>query len=369
MKILVTGGAGYIGSHAVKALLNAGHDVVVYDNLSHGSEMAIDPRARFVRGSTLDLTQTATVLRLFSIEAVLHFAAFIEVAESMTEPGKYFENNTTGTLHLLEAMKKENCRQIVFSSTAAVYGTPRCIPIPEIEVCRPINPYGRSKWMSEMMIQDYCQLHGFSAAILRYFNVAGAWPTGEIGEDHQPETHLIPRILKASLSGEGKISIYGTRLPTSDGTCIRDYVHVVDLVEAHLLALDKLKPGNCEIFNVGSESGFSVRQVITACEKVTGRKLLIEEHAPRAGDPVELVASSEKIRRVLGWKRKYPDLEQIIDHAWRWHWQYPDGYQKKPHRFQLPSEVQSFTPPPMGAPAQRNLYTVMDPSTMTMGTP
>ncbi len=326
MKVLVTGGAGYIGSHAVKTLLDAGHDVVVYDDLSHGYLQAVDPRAQFVCASTLDLNQLQQTLQRFSIEAVLHFAARIEVAESMVAPALYYESNVTGTIRLLQAMQKENVKKIVFSSTAAVYGNPKQIPIRETEACQPINPYGRSKWISEMIIRDFCQAYQFSAAILRYFNVAGAWPTGEIGEDHKPETHLIPRILKVARDGGEPVKIFGYDYGTPDGTCVRDYVHVVDLAQAHALALESMKPGQLEIFNVGSESGFSVRQVISACEKITGRKLKVEEHPPRAGDPATLVASSEKIRRELHWQPRFASLEKIIEDAWNWHSLHPLGY-------------------------------------------
>ena len=240
-----------------------------------------------------------------------------------------YENNLACTVNLLKAMVQAGVRKIVFSSTAAVYGHPLRFPIEETDVCAPINPYGRTKWMSEMMIQDYCRAHKIGYATLRYFNVAGAWPDGEMGEDHQPETHLIPRILHAALHPEISVRIYGTNYPTVDGTCIRDYVHVVDIAHAHRLALLNVTLGEGHIFNLGSESGFSVRQVIEACETVTGRRLNVIEEARRPGDPAVLIASSEKIRSVLKWKRLYPSIHQILEHAWRWHSRYPQGYRSK----------------------------------------
>lgn len=325
MNVLVTGGAGYIGSHAVRCLLDDGHDVIVYDNLSKGHYEAIDERAVFLRGNTNDIEHLVDVMKNFDVEAVLHFAAFIEVGESVTDPGKYYENNVACTVSLLKAMVEANVKKIVFSSTAAVYGNPERFPIQENDLCSPINPYGRSKWMSEMIIQDFCRAHKIGYAVLRYFNVAGAWPDGQMGEDHHPETHLIPRILQAALTGES-VKIFGTNYPTMDGTCIRDYLHVVDLAQAHILALKNITFAEGHVFNLGSESGFSVRQVIKACEEVTGQKLNVVEEARRPGDPAVLVASSEKIRSVLGWERKYPDIKEIISHAWTWHTNYPQGY-------------------------------------------
>ncbi len=325
MKVLVTGGAGYIGSHAVKELLDAGHQVVVLDNLSKGHEEAIDKRAAFVRGSTQDIDLVVNKMKLHEVEAVMHFAADIEVGESVTDPYKYYQNNFSNSVMLLEAMNICGIKKFVFSSTAAVYGNPESTPIPETAVRMPINPYGRSKMMMEMAIQDGCHAYGMGYTILRYFNVAGASPDASIGEDHKPESHLIPRILTAAREGTS-VKIFGTDYETPDGTCIRDYVHVVDLVRAHVLALEKIKPGTGNVYNLGSESGFSVREVISACERVTGRKIVVEETERRAGDPAILVASSKKIKSELGWERRFPEMETIVAHAWNWHSTHPDGY-------------------------------------------
>jgi UDP-glucose 4-epimerase len=327
MKIMVTGGAGYIGSHAVRFLLDQGHFVVVLDNLSHGHLAAVDPRAFFIHGDTGYQSQLVQIFQTHNIEAVIHFAANIEVAESVADPGKYYENNVACTVQLLKAMVLGGVNKLVFSSTAAVYGNPESCPIKEDQKCQPINPYGRSKWMSEMIIQDFCTAHNLGYAILRYFNVAGAWPGGIMGEDHHPETHLIPRILASARNPNEILKIFGTDYPTPDGTCVRDYIHVVDLVRAHALALLKIQPGTGHIFNLGSEAGFSVRQVIAASEKVTLQKLKVHEEPRRPGDPATLVASSQKTREMLGWERQYPQLEDIISHAWLWHSKHPTGYQ------------------------------------------
>jgi UDP-glucose 4-epimerase len=339
-KILVTGGAGYIGSHAVRHLLDHGYEVTVLDNLSHGHAEAVDPRAKLVRGSTGDAALVAETLRQAKIEAVMHFAADIEVGESVTNPGKYYENNFSNALSLLGAMRDTGVKKIVFSSTAAVYGNPEKTPIEEDQLRSPINPYGRSKMMTEMAIEDFSHAHGFGYAVLRYFNVAGAAPDSRTGEDHQPESHLIPRILLAALGSTPDVKIFGTDYPTKDGTCVRDYVHVMDLVAAHRLALEKIEEGKGNTFNLGSESGFSVREVIATCERVTGKKLIVKEEARRPGDPAVLVASSARIRRVLGWERKYPDLDTIVQHAWNWHTSRPQGYR---------------TPAPARAPAQEKV--------------
>ena len=326
MNVLVTGGAGYIGSHAVRLLLDRGHAVSVLDNLSHGHLKAVDQRASFVKGDTGDRALLINLLRQKKIEAVLHFAADIEVGESVVNPGKYYQNNFSNALVLLGALVEVGVKKIVFSSTAAVYGDPEKNPIEETQSRQPINPYGKSKMMTEMAIEDFASAHGLGYAILRYFNVAGAAADASIGEDHQPESHLLPKILAAARDGSGPVRIFGTDYPTADGTCVRDYVHVVDLVSAHLLALQKIEAGKGEIYNLGSENGFSVRAVIAACEKVVGQKLSVAEEARRAGDSAVLVASSKKIREKLGWKPQYPDLETIVQHAWNWHQSHPHGY-------------------------------------------
>lgn len=325
MKVLVTGGAGYIGSHAVRELLDSGHQVVVLDNLSKGHEEAIDERAAFVRGSTQDIDLIVNKLKLHGIEAVMHFAADIEVGESVTDPYKYYQNNFSNSLMLLEALQICDIKKFVFSSTAAVYGNPERSPVQESDLRNPINPYGRSKMMMEMALEDASKAYGIGYTILRYFNVAGASPDAKIGEDHKPESHLIPRILTAAREGTA-LKIFGTDYETPDGTCIRDYVHVMDLARAHVLALENITEGRGNVYNLGSEKGFSVREVISACERVTGRKIVVEETERRAGDPAILIASSRKIKEELGWDRKYPDMETIVAHAWNWHSSHPNGF-------------------------------------------
>jgi UDP-glucose 4-epimerase len=326
MRVLVTGGAGYIGSHAVRKLLKEGHEVVVLDDFSHGYRSAAESAAsgqsrhvQIIEGKVSDRKLMTHVLRQNKIEAVMHFAAFIEVGESVVDPAKYYKNNFSGALEMMEAMREADVNRLVFSSTAAVYGNPKETPISEEQDLAPINPYGKSKMMVELAIEDYARAYGLGYAILRYFNVAGADPDGLIGESHEPESHLIPRILEAAIGRAETIGIFGTDYPTKDGTCVRDYIHVEDLVEAHVLAMNAIKPGQGNVFNLGSETGFTVREVIEACIKVTGTKIPVSEKPRRAGDPAVLVASSEKIRNTLGWKRKYPDLETIVSHAWNWH--------------------------------------------------
>lgn len=331
MKVLVTGGAGYIGSHAVKVLLAHGHEVHVLDSLEKGHKEAVDPEATLTIGNTSDRTLVQETVKKYGIQALMHFAASIEVGESVIDPYKYYRNNFTHTLDLLDAVMEMGVKKIVFSSTAAVYGNPEKTPIDEHQARNPINPYGRSKMMSEMAIEDFCTAHGLGYAILRYFNVAGAHPDGHIGEDHHPESHLIPRILQAA-HNNGEVKIFGTDYPTKDGTCIRDYVHVMDLAQAHALALEDLKEGTGDIYNIGSASGFTVREIIKACEKVTGKTLKVIEEARRAGDPDVLIAKSDKIRQNLNWEPKYSSVETIVAHAWKWHSQHPFGYAERPSK-------------------------------------
>jgi UDP-glucose 4-epimerase len=319
--ILVTGGAGYIGSHAVRRLVDDGYRVVVVDDLSRGHPAALDERAHFYQHDFGDAEAMRVIMKDHEVDAVLHFAGFIEVGESVREPAKYYENNVVHSISMLNAMREANVSRIVFSSTAAVYGEPEYTPIDEHHPLCPVNPYGESKRMIEQVIQHYADAYGLDYAILRYFNVAGAATDGLLGERHQPETHLIPRILQTALeSGSAKVSIYGTDYPTSDGTCIRDYIHVDDLVDAHVLALEALLDGRMrQVYNLGSEHGFTVREVIRACQEIIGRPLQVEEVGRRSGDPAVLVAKSEKIRRQLRWNPKLTDMPSIIATAWRWH--------------------------------------------------
>jgi len=328
--ILVVGGAGYIGSHMVKYLLQAGHAVVVADNFSTGYRDAI------VGGTVveLDIADGAALDVLFAsqrFDAVLHFASYIQVGESVTAPGKYYENNVAATLSLLQAMVRAGVRHFIFSSTAAVYGNPEYSPIDEAHPKLPINPYGRSKWMVEQMLEDFDHAHGLRAVCLRYFNAAGADPEGELGERHEPETHLIPLVLQAASGRRAAITVFGRDYPTADGTCVRDYIHVNDLATAHALALDYLLQGGASAaFNLGNGTGFSVQQVIDVAREVTARPVAIAgaqrsgttikvvEAPRRPGDPPILVADASRAREVLGWQPQLADLPTIIDHAWRW---------------------------------------------------
>ncbi len=321
MNVFVTGGAGYIGSVCVEELLNAGHRVTVFDNLSEGHRSAVDSRATFVHGCLSEAAKLKKTLSEAGPEAVLHFAAHALVGESMTNPGKYFRNNVASGLNLLDAAVEGGVKKFVFSSTCATYGPPDRVPMTEDLPQRPINPYGESKLMFEKMLLWYQRIYGLEFVAFRYFNAAGA--SERFGEHHRIETHLIPNILRVALGQASQCEIFGTDYPTPDGTCIRDYIHLVDLAQAHILGL---APGKSGFFNLGNGDGYSVRQVIQTCEKITGKKIPTVEKPRRPGDPPRLVASAENVIRELGWKPKFPKLEQIVASAWAWHQKNPDGY-------------------------------------------
>jgi UDP-glucose 4-epimerase len=327
MRILVTGGAGYIGSHTVKALLAKGHAVTAFDNLSAGHKQAV-PAANLVAGDLRDVDHLDHVLVVNRIEAVVHFAAHCYVGESVTDPAKYYVNNLLNSINLLERARKHEIKRFVFSSTCATYGVPERVPIDESTPQRPINPYGNTKLAFELALRDYAAAYGLGAVALRYFNAAGAAADGSLGEDHDPETHLIPIVLQVALGKRSHVAVFGTDYPTPDGTCVRDYIHVDDLAEAHVLALEKMTPGQFAAFNVGTGLGHSVREVIQTAEAVTGKKIAVVESARRPGDPAELVAAAGAIRKALGWKPRYPDLETIVRHAWEWMRRHPAGYGK-----------------------------------------
>ena len=326
MAILVTGGAGYIGSHCVAALIDRGVDVVVIDDLSKGHKESLKGGRLYV-GSVADKEFLRDVFAQESIEAVIHFAAYSLVGESMTVPEQYFRNNVTAGLSLIETMIEYKVPYLVFSSTAATFGEPERVPIEENDRQVPTNPYGESKLIVEHMLK-WCDLaHGLKYCALRYFNVAGARPDGSIGEDHRPETHLIPLILQVAQGKRDKLSLFGTDYPTKDGTCIRDYIHVDDLIDAHILALDYLRAGNpSTAFNLGNGQGFSNREIIDAARRVTGHPIPVSEEDRRPGDPAVLIASSQKAMDVLGWNPRYTNVEDIIATAWNWHSNYPNGY-------------------------------------------
>jgi len=322
MRALVTGGAGYIGSVVAAQLLDAGHQVVVLDDLSRGHAGAVPPGAAHVRASLDDAPALATTLS-GGIDAVLHFAALSLVAESVEHPERYWRNNVGGTRNLLDAMRERGVRQLVFSSTAATYGESATVPITEDQPPAPVNAYGASKLAVDLMIRDEARAHGLAAASLRYFNVAGA--SRRLGEDHEPETHLIPLVLQAAAGVRDHIAVYGTDYPTRDGTAVRDYIHVEDLGQAHLLALERLRPGTHQVFNLGTGDGYTVREVIEAARKVTGREIPVRDEGRRPGDPPELIAANERARDVLGWTPQRP-LEEMIADAWAWHQAHPGGY-------------------------------------------
>ncbi len=327
MKILVIGGAGYVGSHAVRHLVGAGHDVLVYDNFCYGHRAAVRD-VPVVEGDILDQPLLERTLRDHGSEAVMHFAAFTYVGESVSDPARYYRNNIVGTLSILDAMRATGVDRIVFSSTCATYGEPGVVPITESEPQTPINPYGFTKLAIERALDDYAHAYGIRFAALRYFNASGADEAGDIGEDHDPETHLVPIALQVALGQRDHLSIFGNDYPTPDGTCIRDYIHVTDLAEAHLAALLHLEREPVLKLNLGTGVGVSVKEIVEACRRVTGHELPVVEAARRAGDPPELVADPSAAERILGWRARYLDIEATIASAWHWHSGHPDGFAK-----------------------------------------
>ncbi|MGL6073221.1 MAG: UDP-glucose 4-epimerase GalE [Fimbriiglobus sp.] len=325
MRILVTGGAGFIGSHTVRHLLAHGHDVIVVDNLSLGHRESV-PAARLVVADLKDIDRLDQLMILERIEAVIHFAADAAVGESVTNPSKYYHNNLLNSLQLLERVRRNGIPKFVFSSTCATYGVPSVVPITEETPQAPINPYGHTKLAFEKMLSDYAAAYPLGFVALRYFNASGASPDASIGEDHTPETHLIPLVLQVALGQRKSLQIYGTDYPTPDGTCIRDYIHVDDLASAHRLAIEQVKPHEARFYNVGIGTGYSVKEVIRTAEEVTGKSIAAQVSPRRPGDPPALVASSDKIRRELGWHPQYTSLKAIIETAWNWHKTHPQGY-------------------------------------------
>ncbi|GAA0420832.1 UDP-glucose 4-epimerase GalE [Agaribacter marinus] len=328
MRILVLGGAGYIGSHAVYQLIDQGKDVVVIDNLQTGHSKAIHPMATFYKGDIRDINFLIDVFKKESVDAVIHFAANSLVGESMEKPLLYFDNNVYGTQVLLQVMVEYGVKHIVFSSTAATYGEATINPIQETMPTNPTNVYGETKRTMERLIEWTAKAHGINFVSLRYFNVAGARETAEIGEDHRPETHLVPIILQVALGQRDAITIFGEDYDTDDGTCIRDYVHVEDLIQAHILALDYVQNGGkSDVFNLGSNTGFSVKQMIDSARRITGKSIPVKTGERRAGDPAVLIASSKKAKEVLGWKPMRTSIETILSDAWKWHTTHPNGYE------------------------------------------
>lgn len=330
MTILVLGGAGYIGSHTVYELIENGEDVAIIDNLQTGHIKAVHPKARFYKGDIRNREFLDSVFAKEKIDAVIHFAAYSLVGESMEKPLKYYENNLCGTKILLDSMVANRINKIVFSSTAATYGEPESLPILETDKTEPTNPYGETKLAMEKMFKWVGRAHNINFVSLRYFNACGAHVSGEIGEDHAVETHLIPLILQVPNNKREHIYIFGDDYNTKDGTCIRDYIHVTDLAQAHILAVKYLRNGgNSDIFNLGNGIGFSVKEVIETARKVTGHPIPAQISPRRAGDPAKLIASSEKARKILGWKPEHAELEEIIATAWNWHKKHPNGYNDK----------------------------------------
>lgn len=325
MNVLVVGGAGYIGSHMVRILAQEGHQPIVLDNLCDGHRDSVADH-KLIVGELSDGKLLDEILAGEKIDAVMHFAAFAKVGESVQDPAKYYVNNVVATIELLEAMRRHQVHKFVFSSTCATYGEPKNVPIRETEPQQPVNPYGFTKLVIERALEDYAQAYGFAYAALRYFNAAGASPSGDIGEDHDPETHLIPIVLQVALGQRDHVTIFGDDYATPDGTCIRDYIHVDDLGRAHLTALEKLQEGSGIRLNLGTGNGYSVREVIDACRKITGKPIPEVMGQRRAGDPPKLVADSSAAKEMLGWVPEYQDVESVVETAWKWHQAHPNGY-------------------------------------------
>ncbi len=328
MNVMITGGAGYIGSHAVKQSIEAGYRVTAVDNLYRGHRRAVHPQATFRQIELADTRSLGDVLRQQAIDCVMHFAALAYVGESVNDPLSYYQNNTAGTISLLRAMHGAGVKRLVFSSTCATYGEPETIPIVETMRQEPINPYGWSKWCVERVLKDYGAAHReFAYVSLRYFNVAGAAADGSLGEQHDPETHLIPALLLSALDRHEKVTIFGTDYPTHDGTCIRDYIHVEDLCAAHVLAMEALRPGDGRFYNLGIGKGYSVQEVVEASRRVTGIEIPVVYGPRRRGDPAVLFANAQKIRHELGWAARYTDVDEIVATAWRWFKNHSNGYE------------------------------------------
>lgn len=326
MNIFVTGGAGYVGSHCVKRLLAAGHAVTVYDNLVHGHRDAVDPRAALIEGDLADGPRLSGLLGDGRYDAVMHFAAYVDVGQSVRQPLRYYRNNVAHTINLLEAMQAGGVRSFVFSSTCAVYGVPDEVPLREDMDTRPISPYGASKLVVEWMLRDCAAAWGLGSIALRYFNASGAADDGSIGEDHEPEIHLIPVVLEVALAKRPHVKVFGTDYPTPDGTCIRDYVHVEDLAEAHLRAVESVRPATAVALNLGTGRGHSVLEIISAAREVTGHAIPIEKTERRPGDPPQLFANADLVQHRLGWMPRQTDIREIIRSAWNWHRTHPNGY-------------------------------------------
>jgi len=324
--ILVTGGAGYIGSHTVKELMDLGYEVVVFDNLSEGHRKAI-LTDKFVQGDLLNDADINAVFEKFSIYAVFHFAASCAVGESMKDPQKYVRQNITASINLANAMVKHDVKKLIFSSTAAVFGEPEKVPITESNNMDPTNTYGDTKLMFEKILKWYDYAYGIKFVALRYFNAAGAHESAKIGEDHKPETHIIPIVLQVALGQRDKVSIFGNDYPTKDGTCVRDYIHVTDLAQAHIIGLKKLETGVSAKYNLGNGNGFSVKEIVNIAQDVTGRKIPVEYSPRREGDPAVLIAGADKIKKELGWNPRFGDVRKVLETAWAWHKQHPKGYE------------------------------------------